>query len=199
MQQIKSYLSIFSKFWPNTPSSEPPPTSDQLLFTDFKKKQHIVKNIVLNHCPYYSSAPKDIQNWLLSHPEHFDCLYLMEKTIATIGGYEFVNEQGYDFNDSCKSDLKTVSISVNGRRGSQVSFAVTPIRNVKSKIGPIRLAVYNIHSDEMMYYVLEPELYRSLMDKTDAIKLYYNKEINGIARIEHTRKKDIVEFSKFLA
>lgn len=174
-------------------------SKDQMLFSDFKKKHYIIKNIVLQYYPQYLNTTPEIQEWLLSYPEHFDSLYLMEQTIAMIGGYEFVNEQGYDFNDKCKSDLKTVSISINGRRGSAVSYAVTPIRNVKTKIGPIRLAVYNIHTDEMMYYVMEPEFYRTLIDKTDTIKLYYNRQLDGISRIEHCRKKDIVEFAKYLA
>lgn len=78
----------------------------------------------------------------LAYPKAFDVNHLTEIALAKVGGYTFVDEKGYDFDDL--SDSKTTSLNAITKRFE--------IGSMENKIGAIRISCYNLVLDTIDYF-----------------------------------------------
>jgi hypothetical protein len=93
-------------------------------------------------CVYHPEFRKsaDLRKYGLKHPEIFNIERLVEESLAAVGGYDFVDETGRDFNDKQNSDSKTCTVVNNG--GVQQAKVII-IGSVENKIGSLRVTIYN--------------------------------------------------------
>lgn len=98
------------------------------------------------------------------HPKIFNIEHLVELTMAEVGGYEFIDAEHCDFSDG--SESKTSSVSPNPTSAGRNTYR-WEISNVissggKSKSGPIRLVLYNPHTEQCTYYFIPETQFENL-------------------------------------
>jgi hypothetical protein len=113
-----------------------------LLFELANKERTMSKNLVLMRdviCIYHPEfrASKDLRRYGMKHPDIFNVERLIEESLAAVGGYDFVDEAGRDFNDRGNSDSKTTTVIPDGNSKTAV------INSVENKIGSLRVTIYN--------------------------------------------------------
>ena len=107
-----------------------------------------MRDVICMYHPSFKSSP-DLQKFGLEMPERFNIEHLIEETLAAIGPYQFVDEEGYDFTDL--SDSKTTTINANTRVGT--------VSGVETKIGALRITAYNPFKDAAdFFYVSKRDL-----------------------------------------
>jgi len=84
---------------------------------------------------------KDLRAYGIKNPDIFNTERLIEESLAAVGPYEFVDESGYDFTDY--SDSKTTTVAEYDN--------VMAIGSVESKIGALRITIYNPHKQALDY------------------------------------------------
>jgi hypothetical protein len=104
------------------------------------KNYVLMRDIITKHHPKFIESDQ-VRKVGLENPEAFNIEFLIEQTLAYVGGYDFVDAAGYDFNDSCKSDSKTTSVNVKTRK--------VEINHVENKIGALRITIFNPIKDEV--------------------------------------------------
>jgi hypothetical protein len=98
-----------------------------------KSKNYVLlRDIVTVYHPDFSTDKK-LKKIALSNPDYFNVERLVEVSLAHIGGYKFVDEFGYDFDDY--TDSKTTSVQPSGK--------CIDIGSVECKIGSLRVTIYN--------------------------------------------------------
>jgi len=108
----------------------------------------LMRDVICVYHPSFASSP-DLQKFGLEMPERFNIERLIEETLAAVGPYQFVDEEGYDFTDL--SDSKTTTINANTRVGT--------VSSVKTKIGALRITAYNPFKDAAdFFYVSRHDL-----------------------------------------
>ena len=100
-----------------------------------------MRDVICIYHPRFRNSP-DIKRFGLECPEHFNIERLIEESLAAVGPYRFVDEDGYDFSDL--SDSKTTTINANTR--------VATISNVETKIGALRITAYNPFKESVDYF-----------------------------------------------
>jgi hypothetical protein len=75
-------------------------------------------------------------------PDIFNIERLIEESLAAVGPYKFVDQEGYDFSDL--SDSKTTTVNANTRTGT--------IGSVETKIGALRITAYNPFKESADYF-----------------------------------------------
>lgn len=107
-----------------------------------------MRDVICVYHPSFNSSP-DLQKFGLEMPERFNIERLIEETLAAVGPYRYVDEEGYDFTDY--SDSKTTTINANTRVGT--------IGSVETKIGALRITAYNPFKDAAdFFYVSKRDL-----------------------------------------
>jgi hypothetical protein len=107
-----------------------------------------MRDVICVYHPSFNSSP-DLQKFGLEMPERFNIERLIEETLAAVGPYRYVDEEGYDFTDY--SDSKTTTINANTRVGT--------ISSVETKIGALRITAYNPFKDAAdFFYVSKRDL-----------------------------------------
>ena len=104
------------------------------------KNYVLMRDVITKHHPMFADS-KSLREWGLAKPQLFNIESLIEETLAAVGGYDFVDAAGYDFNDSCQSDSKTTSVNIKTR--------VVEVKNVESKIGALRITIFNPLKDSI--------------------------------------------------
>ena len=94
----------------------------------------LMRDVVCVYHPQFSKS-KDLREYGMNHPDIFNIERLVEESLAAIGPYDFVDEAGYDYSDYSDSKTATVAIYDN----------VLAIGSVESKIGALRVTIYNPH------------------------------------------------------
>jgi len=108
----------------------------------------LMRDVICVYHPSFNSSP-DLQKFGLEMPERFNIERLIEETLAAVGPYRYVDEEGYDFTDY--SDSKTTTINANTRVGT--------IGSVETKIGALRITAYNPFKDAAdFFYVSKRDL-----------------------------------------
>lgn len=114
------------------------------------KELVLLRDIVCNYHPEFT-ASKDLRKFAITTPKSFNVERLIEESLAAVGGYNFVDETGRDFDDSVDSDSKTVSINKITHRAE--------ITSVENKIGALRIVIYNPLKDGVDFlYMTHREL-----------------------------------------
>ena len=107
-----------------------------------------MRDVICRYHPSFKSS-SDLQKFGLEMPGRFNIEHLIEETLAAIGPYQFVDEEGYDFTDL--SDSKTTTINANTRVGT--------VSGVETKIGALRITAYNPFKDAAdFFYVSKRDL-----------------------------------------
>lgn len=119
----------------------------------------------------------------LNYPKAFNVEYLTEIALAKIGGYTYLDEDGYDFDDY--SDSKTSSVEP----GKQVS-----IPSLEEKIGDIRCIVYNPFYDKLDYFFFPYNKWKEIevacygkQNKKTRIRSSYNVKTDSYKKFEEFR------------
>ena len=108
----------------------------------------LMRDVICRYHPSFESSP-DLQQIGLEMPDRFNIERLIEETLAAVGPYQFVDEEGYDFTDL--SDSKTTTINANTRVGT--------VSSVETKIGALRITAYNPFKDAAdFFYVSRHDL-----------------------------------------
>lgn len=97
----------------------------------------LMKEVITRYHPDFV-ASKDLSKYALTHPHIFDAPRLVEETFAAVGGYNFVDGHGHDFDDPVLSDSKTTSLL---KKGNCCKFFT--ISSVEHKVGSLRVIIYN--------------------------------------------------------
>lgn len=165
------------------------------------KNYLLASEIVAAHHTRYSTNVVLKEN-LLKNPDDYKLTFLVEQTMASVGGHQFVDGYHYDLDDG--SEIKTASIRVNGAAGSINSFAgeITGVTSANGtrKSGPIRLVIYNPHTQSLMYYFLpktcwEKHVTRHPTSGVGKVVYSYNKRNDEIAKFEPYRVKSFEELA----
>lgn len=148
------------------------------------KHERFMKDIIVKYHPEFT-ASKDLQNYGLKYPQIFNIERLVEESLAAVGGYNFVDETGRDFDDPCNSDSKTVTV-VNNSNTRESKMII--IANVHTKIGSLRVTVYNPYKDSVDFIYL-PKSAVDYHKERDGAK---TRESGDLQRIRTTwnHKKD---------
>lgn len=104
------------------------------------KHQILMRDVVCVYHPEFR-ASKDLRKYGLAHADIFNIERLIEESLAAVGGYDFVDETGRDFNDQWNSDSKTTTVLQDGRSKTAI------IGSVENKIGSLRVTIYNPFKD----------------------------------------------------
>ena len=101
--------------------------------------------ICVYHPEFVKSA--DLRRYGLKHSSIFNIERLIEESLAAIGPYQFVDEEGYDFTDL--SDSKTTTININTGTGT--------VGSVETKIGSLRITAYNPFKEAVDFFFVSTE------------------------------------------
>jgi hypothetical protein len=156
------------------------------------------KNLVLMRdviCIYHPEfrVSRDLRAYGIKHPDIFNVERLVEESLAAVGPYEFVDEEGYDFTDL--SDSKTTTINANTRVGT--------IGSVETKIGALRITAYNPFKDAADYfYVSKRDLKYvkspcyGVNDHKERILFTYSKRGDNYNMFEDYRVRNFEELAR---
>ena len=114
------------------------------------KNSKLMKDVIVEYHPKFKLLP-ELKQYGLNHPEIFNVERLVEESLAAVGGYSFVDEDGRDFDDSDDSDSKTVTVVNNSSSKNNKVFI---IQNVQTKIGSLRVTCYNPFSNKVDYFYI---------------------------------------------
>ena len=107
------------------------------------KQRTFLRDVIIPTLPELFPT-EDSQSYALANPHIYNVEHLVELCLAKVGGYEFVDAEGYDFTDY--SDSKTTS--VNERT------LILTIGSVETKIGSLRISAYNPIADRIDFFYM---------------------------------------------
>lgn len=109
-----------------------------------------MRDILTKEHEFFIGKP-DRVNDALTHSDEFNITRMIEKALAFQSGglYTFVDADGYDFSDL--SDAKTATVRMNNHNTRQCRVS---IQNVGTKIGALRLVVYNPFTLTVDYFFI---------------------------------------------
>lgn len=105
------------------------------------KQFTLMRDVITRYHPAFV-ASKDLQQYGLNNAELFNVERLIEESLAAVGPYQFVDQEGYDFTDY--SDSKTTTVNQKTRR--------VEVNSVENKIGALRITAYNPHIGGLHYF-----------------------------------------------
>jgi len=109
------------------------------------KKRLILEEICFPYLPDMFPT-KASRKLALAHPNAYYVEHLVELALAKTGGYEFVDADGYDFEDEDFSDSKTCTLRLKDN--------MLTISKTENKIGSFRIVVYNEIKDKLDFIYL---------------------------------------------
>ena len=126
-------------------------------------KHHMfMDQIVCRYHPEFCKS-RALQKYGRKHADIFNIERLIEESLAAVGGYDFVDEVGRDFNCASNSDSKTVTVVNNG--GDQQA-KVMIIQSVENKIGSLRVTIYNPWKEGIDYMYIPKSAVQELMENS---------------------------------
>ena len=100
------------------------------------KQELLFHEVIFNHHPDFRTNTV-LKDHAIKKPLHFNPEHLVEEAMAHLGGYEFLDADGYDFSDY--SDSKTASIGENGV--ATVGNILGRGKHGEAKIGDLRVVL----------------------------------------------------------
>ena len=100
-----------------------------------------MRDVITKYHPKFVTS-NDLRQTGLSCPTYFNMEFLTEEALAAVGGYQFVDQAGYDFSDL--SDSKTTTVNHN--------TGVVEITGVENKIGSLRITAFNPFKETVDYF-----------------------------------------------
>jgi hypothetical protein len=112
------------------------------------KQRTFLRDVIIPTLPELFPT-EESREYAMKNPHIYNVEHLVEICLAKVGGYEFVDEEGYDFTDY--SDSKTTSINEK--------TLVLTIGSVENKIGSLRICAYNPIADRIdFFYMTQSQL-----------------------------------------
>ena len=152
----------------------------------------LFRDIVHRYHPEFKS--KSMLKLVKKHPKIFDIGHLIELTMAEVGGYDVVDQFGYDFSDGTECNTASVSPSFKIKNGVRQRSSQVRIPNVVNrmtgtmKTGDIRAVVYNPHNTSIIFYYIPHKVYKDwYIHKMGALPATYNSKKNTIVKWEPYR------------
>jgi hypothetical protein len=150
------------------------------------KHQLILAEIAAVHLPQFQGrGPELILDW-----DSYNVERIVEKAMALVGGYDFVNAHGYDNSDY--SETKTGTIRQHDRTAT-ISGILTAHTDTP-KVGDIRLVLYNEFHGVLDYYFLPKAGWESIREygksNKDILRAKYNPDHDIIHKWQRWRVKD---------
>lgn len=152
-----------------------------------------MRDIVCKYHPAFKRSA-DLRHYGIKHNEIFNIERLIEESLAALGGYDFVDAEGYDFNDIYYSDSKTVSVINNG---GATQTKVIIIQSVENKIGSLRVTIYNPFKKGIDFLYIPKKDVQRLMENSGTtgtasklkqrIRTSWNPERDDYNKLEHYR------------
>lgn len=109
------------------------------------KNQVFMRDIISKYHPKFSTRAR--RQWGTEMADDLNVERLFEQCLAEVGGYDRVDEAGRDFNDPWNSDSKTCS--VRSKPDSKWLLYEGRIKSVESKIGSLRVAIFNPYKNRI--------------------------------------------------
>ena len=114
-----------------------------------------MRDVIQHYNPEFI-ASRDLRRSGLRNPRMFNIEYLVEQSLAHVGGYDFIDADHADFTDG--TDSKTASIRVNPLKPGTNSYGgeITGVETAGGgrKQGALRCIIYNPHKDNLKFYLL---------------------------------------------
>lgn len=120
-----------------------------------------MRDIVCLYHPEFCKS-SELRRYGLKHNDIFNIERLIEESLAALGGYDFVDAEGYDFTDH--SDSKTTSVN-------QKTYHVT-VGSVEAKIGALRITAYNPFKDAADYFFVPRRELRNVKSPCYGVNAY---------------------------
>ena len=153
----------------------------------------LFRDIVHRYHPEFKS--KSMLKLVKKHPKIFNIAHLIELTMAEVGGYDVVDQVGYDFSDG--TECKTASVTptaliIRGVRMPTYKVIISGVAhpNTRSmKTGDIRLVVYNPHTTSAMFYYLPHKIYKDwyITKRTGVLQATWHRTRNLIKKWDSYR------------
>ena len=148
-----------------------------------------MREVILNYHPKYLTNT-EVRNHAWNNPNHYNPEHLVEEVMAHVGGYKFLDEDGYDFSDY--SDSKTASIGENGV--ATVGGILGKGKNGGAKLGDLRVILYNPFKDRLDYYFMPKAGWESIREYGDAnkgrLRAAYSPELDRVYKWHQWQVKD---------
>ena len=160
------------------------------------KSQLIFRDIVFKYHPAFVRSPS-LRKLALEEPEIFNVERLVELCMSTLGGYEFLDADGYDFSDW--SDSKTATIGLND--------SVAVVGNIlgrgkqgEAKIGDLRVVLYNPFKQRLDYYFMPKAGWDQIRETGEAnkgkLRATYNAQQDLIYKWQQWQCRDFTELAQ---
>jgi hypothetical protein len=101
----------------------------------------LMRDVICVYHPEFINS-EDLRKFGVKNPDIFNVERLVEESLAAVGHYNFVNATGYDFLPDF-SDSKTATVATYDN--------VMAIGSIESKIGALRVTIYNPHKQSLDY------------------------------------------------
>jgi hypothetical protein len=151
----------------------------------------LMRDVICIYHPEFRVS-KDLRAYGIKHPDIFNVERLIEESLAAVGPYKFVDEEGYDFTDL--SDSKTTTINANTR--------VATISSVETKIGALRITAYNPFKETADYFYVSKRDMKyvkspcyGVNDHKERILFAYSKKGDAYGMFEDYRVKNFEELA----
>jgi hypothetical protein len=105
------------------------------------KESVLMRDVITQYHPRFVNSA-DLRKAGLECPGYFNVEFLVEEALAAVGGYRFVDEEGYDFSDY--SDSKTTTVNAN--------TGIVTIGSVETKVGALRITAYHPGKNCLDYF-----------------------------------------------
>ena len=161
-----------------------------------------MRDIVCKYHPEFRKS-SDLRRFGLKHNDIFNIERLIEESLAAVGGYDFVDAEGYDFNDIQYSDSKTVSVVNNG--GAKQTKVII-ISSVENKIGSLRVTIYNPFKESIDFLYIPKKDVQRLMENAGTtgtanklkqrIRTSWNPERDDYNKLEQYRVGSFKELAR---
>ena len=161
-----------------------------------------MRDIISQYHPKFKLLP-ELKQYGLDHPEIFNVERLIEESLADVGGYDFVDEDGRDFNDPDDSDSKTVTVVNNSKTKNNKVFI---IQNVQTKKGSLRVTCYNPFSNKVDCFYIPRQAVKWLKENDGAksresgvcerIRATWNEGKDHYNKLELYRVQNFVKLAK---
>lgn len=107
----------------------------------------LMRDVITRYHPEFLDN-KELTRYALSNPHIFDVPRLVEETFAHVGGYNFTDGHGHDFDDPVFSDSKTATLCKYSKTN------MFHVGSVESKIGSLRIIIYNSIAERLDFMYL---------------------------------------------
>jgi len=157
----------------------------------------LMRDVICKYHPEFRKS-KELQSYGMKYSAIFNVERLIEESLAAVGGYDFVDADGYDFNDAWNSDSKTVTVIPDG------NSKTAAVGSVENKIGSLRVTIYNPFkgSLDFMYIpyarwqILKEQCYGRAGSSKEKLRIRWNQASDYYNGFDNFLVKDFKDLAK---